>query len=151
MQSIGVLFLSTAADGRLCHLLPQGEKGRSDRHEKFYPPVGFGPLRSSLDCAASIHLEGQAMSMQNSNTADEAQIRSLIDQRADALYAKDAQAALSCLTADFIEFSLAPPLISTMADAAAYEAWFATWRGALKSATSILPSVVISASATASI
>ena len=69
------------------------------------------------------------MSMQNSNTADEAKIRSLIDRRADALYAKDAQAALSCLTADFIEFSLAPPLISTMTDAAAYEAWFATWRG----------------------
>ena len=68
------------------------------------------------------------MNMQNSKTTDEASIRNLIDQRVNALYEKDAQAALSCLTADFIAFSLAPPLISTMTDAKAYEAWFATWR-----------------------
>jgi PhnB protein len=69
------------------------------------------------------------MNMQNSKTSDEASIRNLIDQRVNALSEKDAQAALSCLTADFIAFSLAPPLISTMTDAKAYEAWFATWRG----------------------
>ncbi len=68
------------------------------------------------------------MNMQNSKTTDDTSIRNLIDQRVNALYAKDAQAALSCLTADFIAFSLAPPLISTMTDAKAYEAWFATWR-----------------------
>ena len=69
------------------------------------------------------------MNMQDSKITDEAQIRALINQRATALHAKDAQAVLSCLAADFIGFSLAPPLISTMTDAKAYEAWFATWQG----------------------
>jgi PhnB protein len=69
------------------------------------------------------------MNMQNSKTTDEAEIRNLIDQRAKALYAKDAEALLSCLTADSVAFSLAPPLVSTMTDAKAYEAWFATWQG----------------------
>ncbi|HEY3032106.1 MAG TPA: nuclear transport factor 2 family protein [Bradyrhizobium sp.] len=68
------------------------------------------------------------MNVQDIKTTDEIQIRTLIDQRARALYQKDAQGALSCLTADFIAFSLAPPLISAMTDAKAYEAWFATWR-----------------------
>jgi ketosteroid isomerase-like protein len=69
------------------------------------------------------------MNLQNSKTSDEGKIRDLIDRRVKALYARDAAAVLACLTSDFIAFSLAPPLISTMADAAAYEAWFATWRG----------------------
>ena len=69
------------------------------------------------------------MNIQDSKTIDETEIRTLIDQRAKALYAKDAQAVLSCLAADFVAFSLAPPLISTMTDAKAYEAWFATWQG----------------------
>ena len=69
------------------------------------------------------------MNIRDSRVTDEARIRTLIDQRAKALYAKDAQAVLSCLAADFISFSLAPPLISGMTDAKAYEAWFATWRG----------------------
>src|SRR5437588_5063508 len=69
------------------------------------------------------------MNVQNSRITDEAKIRNVIDQRAKALHAKDAQAVLSCLAPDFVGFSLAPPLISTMTDAKAYEAWFATWRG----------------------
>jgi uncharacterized protein (TIGR02246 family) len=69
------------------------------------------------------------MNMQNSKTADEAKIRALIDQRSRALHAKDAQAMLACLTTDFVAFSLAPPLVSAMTSAQAYEDWFATWRG----------------------
>ncbi len=69
------------------------------------------------------------MNIQTSKTTDEARIRTLIDQRVKALHAKDAQAVLSCLAADFIAFSLAPPLISTMTEAKAYEAWFSIWQG----------------------
>ena len=50
------------------------------------------------------------MNMQNSKTADEASIRCLIDQRADAFHAKDAAGVVSCRTDDFVQFSLAPPL-----------------------------------------
>jgi uncharacterized protein (TIGR02246 family) len=74
------------------------------------------------------------MNIQDSKTSDEAKIRDLIDQRVNALYAKDAEAVLSALTTDFVAFSLAPPLISTMSDAKAYEAWFATWRGPIGTA-----------------
>ena len=69
------------------------------------------------------------MNIQDSKVTDEAGIRTVVDQRAKALYAKDAKAVLSCLTADFIAFSLAPPLISAITDAKAYEAWFANWQG----------------------
>jgi ketosteroid isomerase-like protein len=69
------------------------------------------------------------MNMQGSKTSDEASIRNLIDQRVNALYSKDAQGVLSALTTDFVGFSLAPPLVSTMTDAKAYDAWFATWQG----------------------
>ena len=74
------------------------------------------------------------MNIQDGKTSDEAKIRDLIDQRVNALYAKDAPAVLSALTSDFVGFSLAPPLISTMTDAKAYEAWFATWRGPIGTA-----------------
>src|SRR5260370_42052717 len=74
------------------------------------------------------------MNVQDSKTSDEAKIRDLIDQRVNALYAKDAEAVLSALTTDFVAFSLAPPLISTMTDAKAYEAWFATWPGPIGTA-----------------
>jgi PhnB protein len=71
------------------------------------------------------------MNVQDSKTSDEAKIRNLIDRRAKALYAKDAEALLSYLARDFVAFSLAPPLVSTMTDAKAYEAWFATWQGSI--------------------
>src|SRR5258708_9023066 len=74
------------------------------------------------------------MNVQDSKTSNEAKIRDLIDQRVNALYAKDAAAVLSALTTDFVAFSLAPPLISTMTDAEAYDAWFATWRGPIGTA-----------------
>jgi ketosteroid isomerase-like protein len=69
------------------------------------------------------------MNMQDSKTTDEAKIRTLIDRRVGALHAKDAPAVLSCVTPDLVAFSLAPPLVSTMTNAKAYEAWFATWQG----------------------
>jgi PhnB protein len=69
------------------------------------------------------------MNIQDSKTTDEARIRALIDRRVKALHDKDARAVLSCLAADYVGFSLAPPLVSTMTGAKAYEAWFATWQG----------------------
>ena len=50
------------------------------------------------------------MNIQDSKTRDEARIRTLIDRRAGALDAKDAEAVLSCFAADFVSFTLAPPL-----------------------------------------
>ena len=69
------------------------------------------------------------MNIQNSKTTDEAGIRSLIDQHVKALYAKDAQAVIDCLAPDYLPFTLAPPLVSTMTGAKEYEAWFAPWQG----------------------
>ena len=54
------------------------------------------------------------MNIQDSRTGDEAKIRTLIDRRAKALHARDAEALLSCFAADFVSFTLAPPLVSTM-------------------------------------
>ena len=69
------------------------------------------------------------MNIQNSKTTDEAGIRSLIDQHVKALYAKDAQAVITCLAPDYVPFTLAPPLVSTMTSTKEYESWFATWQG----------------------
>ena len=69
------------------------------------------------------------MNIQNSKTTDEAGIRSLIDQHVKALYAKDAQAVITCLAPDYVPFTLAPPLVSTMTSTEEYESWFATWQG----------------------
>ena len=71
------------------------------------------------------------MNIQDSKTTDEVRIRNLIDRRINALYARDADAVLSCFATDIVSFSLAPPLISAMIDTKAYEAWFATWRGSI--------------------
>ena len=69
------------------------------------------------------------MNIQNNKATDEAGIRSLIDQRVKALYAKDAEAVISCFTLDHVPFTLAPPLVSTMTGAKEYDSWFATWQG----------------------
>ena len=69
------------------------------------------------------------MNIQSSKATDEAGIRSLIEQRVKALYAKDAQAVISCLAPDYVPFTLAPPLVSTMTGVKEYESWFATWQG----------------------
>jgi PhnB protein len=65
------------------------------------------------------------------HTAAEADIKAVIDDWADAIRAKDANRVVSHGTADFVQFSLAPPLVSDAADARGLEAWFATWRGPL--------------------
>lgn len=69
------------------------------------------------------------MNIRNNKAIDEAGIRNLIDQRAKALYAKDAKAVVSLFTPDYVPFTLAPPLVSTMTGAKEYDSWFATWQG----------------------
>ena len=64
-------------------------------------------------------------------TPHEVEVRAVIDERARALRAKDAAAVVRHHAAGFVQFSLAPPLISTAADAKGLEAWFATWQGPL--------------------
>ena len=57
-------------------------------------------------------------------------IRALVDARLSALRAGDAQAVLATFTDDVVVFDLPPPLRTegaTARDAAALEAWLATW------------------------
>ena len=61
----------------------------------------------------------------------EARIRALIDDWANALRAKDAQGVMAHYAADSVTFDLAPPLVSTTADAEGLRAWFSTWRDPL--------------------
>jgi ketosteroid isomerase-like protein len=68
------------------------------------------------------------MNIRDSKTTNEAAIRNLIDQRADALRARDVDGVVSCRTADYAQYSLAPPL-SHVSDPGSLSAWFATWRG----------------------
>jgi PhnB protein len=64
-------------------------------------------------------------------TTTETQIRAVIDDWADALRRKDPAGVIRHCAPDFIQFSLAPPLVSTATNAQGLEAWFATWRGPL--------------------
>jgi PhnB protein len=61
----------------------------------------------------------------------EAQIRTLIDDWANALRAKDVDGVMSHYAADIVSFDLAPPLRYTGAAAVrnSLEAWFPTFRG----------------------
>ena len=60
---------------------------------------------------------------------DEARIRSLIDERARALGAKDAGALLAHAAPDLVAFTLAPPLQNPRPlDRRGLDEWFATWR-----------------------
>ena len=60
---------------------------------------------------------------------DEAQIRVLIETRADAIRMKNVQKTLSCFSPELVAFTLAPPLIDKLPLAEGLESWFATWRG----------------------
>jgi uncharacterized protein (TIGR02246 family) len=71
------------------------------------------------------------MAPQAGGSAADAQIRALVDNWAKAMRAKDADGVMAQYVADSVTFDLAPPLISTAADAKGLEAWFATWRGPL--------------------
>src|ERR1700761_9824608 len=64
--------------------------------------------------------------------SDEQDIRSLIDARAKALYAKNADAALKGSAKNVVSFDLDPPLAHLGAGERAKEAledWFKTWKG----------------------
>jgi PhnB protein len=64
-------------------------------------------------------------------TPVDAQIRASIDDWAEALRAKDADAVMAHYAADSVTFDLAPPLIQTAADADGLRAWFASWQSPL--------------------
>jgi PhnB protein len=64
-------------------------------------------------------------------TPAEARIRALVDSWATAIRAKDVDGVLGHHAADAVTFDLAPPLLSTGADAAGLQAWFSTWQGSL--------------------
>jgi PhnB protein len=59
-------------------------------------------------------------------TTDEAQIRAVIEEWADALRNKEPTRTLSHYAPNLVHFSLAPPLLSTASNP---NAWFATWQG----------------------
>lgn len=63
--------------------------------------------------------------------ADEAALRATIEAWAEALRAKDAEGVVAHQADGFVQFALAPPLISTAADADGLNAWFDTWDGRL--------------------
>jgi PhnB protein len=69
------------------------------------------------------------MATGDEGAAAETQIRAVIDDWASALRAKDAHRVVSHYVAGLVQFSLAPPLISTGADAKGLNAWFSTWQG----------------------
>ncbi|MGH6641153.1 MAG: YybH family protein [Bradyrhizobium sp.] len=81
------------------------------------------------------------MNIQDSKIIDETGIRNLIDQRANALRAKDVDGVVACRTADYVQYSLAPPLLS-IDDPGNISAWFATWRGPIESEVRDLTIVV---------
>jgi ketosteroid isomerase-like protein len=62
-------------------------------------------------------------------TNDEAQIRAVIEEWADALRNKNADGVLSHYAPNLVHFSLAPPLLSTASNAKGLNAWFASWQG----------------------
>ena len=59
------------------------------------------------------------------------EIRGLVDEWARAIRAKEVAGVMAHYAADNVTFDLAPPLISTGADAKGLQAWFATWQGPL--------------------
>lgn len=65
----------------------------------------------------------------------EAEIRALVEQRAEAVRQKDAVRAIAALADDVVAFELPPPLAlgpEQVRDQAALEAWFAGWEGPLE-------------------
>jgi PhnB protein len=63
-------------------------------------------------------------------TSAEAEVQAVIEDWADAIRTKDAARVVAHGTADFVQFSLAPPLI-TDTNVEGLTQWFATWRGAI--------------------
>jgi PhnB protein len=71
------------------------------------------------------------MVAQSGTTPAEVQIRALIDDWAEAVRTKDVSGVIGHYAADSVTFDLAPPLISTGANATGLQAWFSTWQGPL--------------------
>ena len=71
------------------------------------------------------------MLIENADPRAEAQIRALIDDWARAMRAKDVDGVMAHYAPDAVTFDLAPPLISTGADARGLQAWFSTWQSPL--------------------
>jgi PhnB protein len=69
--------------------------------------------------------------IENAKADAEAQIRSLVDDWARAIRAKDPAGVIAHYAPASVTFDLAPPLISTGADAKGLQAWFSTWQGPL--------------------
>jgi PhnB protein len=72
------------------------------------------------------------MSTRLSTNGEEAQVRAVIEQWADAIRRKDADVASSHVASGYVHFSLAPPLVDAGSGAADLDAWFRTWDGPLE-------------------
>jgi ketosteroid isomerase-like protein len=73
----------------------------------------------------------ERMASESAREAADAQIRALVDGWAEALRARNVEGVMAHHAPDSLTFDLAPPLISTGADAKGLQAWFATWQGPL--------------------
>ncbi len=71
------------------------------------------------------------MTVGNGKAMEEAKIRAMLEEWANAIRAKDAEGIVSHHAEAFIHFSLAPPLLSTASDTKGLNAWFDTWEGPL--------------------
>ena len=71
------------------------------------------------------------MAITNSGAADEAQIRALIDDRANAVRAKDVKGAVSSIDPDVVTFDVVNPLQHIGSDASGKRAeeWFSSFEG----------------------
>lgn len=71
--------------------------------------------------------------MSSPHTAgEEAAVRAVIDQWAEAVRRKDAEAVVSFGAPEYLHFSLAPPLIDAGTGADDLDGWFQTWDGPLE-------------------
>lgn len=64
--------------------------------------------------------------------SNDTEIRAVIDDWAEGLRTKDAKRVMAHGPADFLHFSLAPPLIAKDTGARGLNEWFATWDGRLE-------------------
>ncbi len=74
------------------------------------------------------------MTTRNTKANDEAQIRVLIDDWANALRAKDVEDVMSHYAADLVQFVMAPPLKYAGANALnrnGLKEWFSSWQGSI--------------------
>jgi PhnB protein len=71
------------------------------------------------------------MTVPNSKTIEEAKIRAMLEDWANAIRAKNAAGVVSHQAESFVHYSLAPPLLSPVSDEKGLNAWFDTWEGRL--------------------